>query len=295
MSQNAARRICYPPPFTTADRAAELLAATSALEYVRSARAAAAAPEADRLTSRIRGMVTAIIAGQNQDGGWPWVSGESTPRHGQNAPAAPQSDRLASAAVVWALASTEPLGLLSDGKVLDQAVAFLTGEFAKLSGNDLETRAALLHALSTRRAASFEAANSLNRMRRTLSDPALAYLALTFANLDRASLAGELLGILGPRAKAEPTAPGRPSRIYWDSARASQTVRGAAEDGRPVHSASCPMYDLERPAELGAAPLPGFWPTASALAGGRIKPKGRRSLRWLPTTRRHSSRKTGTS
>jgi len=87
----------------------------------------------------------------------------------------------------------------------------------------------LLHALSTRHAAGFEAANSLNRVRNELSDPALAYLALTFANLDRVSLAGELIGILGPRAKTEKTAPGRPSRVYWDNSRRSQAVRGAAD------------------------------------------------------------------
>ena len=228
-TQNAARRICYPPPFTTADRAAELLAATSALQYLRSTRAAGAAPEAQRLSQRIQALVAAIVSSQNQDGGWPWVSAESTPRLGQNAPVAPPSDRLASAAVVWALASTEPLGLLTDKKVLDLAVGFLSSEFAKLSGNDHETRAAVLHALSTRRAASFEAANSLNRVRNSLSDPALAYLALTFANLDRATLANELIGMLSPRAKTEATAPGRPGRVYWDSARKSQAVRGAIE------------------------------------------------------------------
>ena len=40
-----------------------------------------------------------------------------------------------------------------------------------------------MHALSTRRAATFEMANSLNRERTALSNTALAYLALTFANL----------------------------------------------------------------------------------------------------------------
>ncbi len=87
----------------------------------------------------------------------------------------------------------------------------------------------MLHALSTRHAAAFEAANSLNRVRNELSDPALAYLALTFANLDRASLAGELIGILGPHARTEATAPGRPARIYWDSGPSSPAIRGAAE------------------------------------------------------------------
>ena len=84
------------------------------------------------------------------------------------------------------------------------------------NARDHETRAALLHALSTRRAASFEMANSLNRERQGLSNTALAYLALTFANLDRPELAGEVLGILGPRAKTETAAPGRPPRLYWD-------------------------------------------------------------------------------
>jgi alpha-2-macroglobulin len=224
---NSARHI-WPPPNTTADRAAELLAATQALQYLRTARATSA-PEADRLTRRIQGLCAALIASQNADGGWPWVNGANPPRAGQPQPPAPASERLTSAAVVWALASAEPLGLLSDVKVLDQAVAYLNQEFAKLSGTDLESRAAVLHALSTRRAAGFEAANSLNRVRNELSDPGLAYLALTFANLDRASIAGELLGILGPRASTEPTAPGRAARVYWNNARRNQGVRGAVE------------------------------------------------------------------
>jgi tetratricopeptide (TPR) repeat protein len=235
-------RLIWPPPNTTADRASDLLAAASALQYLRAARATSA-PEAQRLSRRIQGLVAAMVAAQNQDGGWPWVSGDAGPRLGQKQPASPPSDRLASAAVVWALASVEPLGLMTDVKVLDHAVAYLNQEFSKSSGNDYETRAALLHALSTRHAAGFEAANSLNRVRNELSDPALAYLALTFANLDRVSLAGELIAILGPRAKTEKTAPGRPSRVYWDNARHCQTIRGPAATTALVSLA----YTLVRP------------------------------------------------
>ena len=226
LSSNSTKRI-WPPRDTTADRAADLLAATGALQYLRTARAVAA-PEAGRLTHRIQGLAASLIAAQNPDGGWSWVSGGPLPRSAPNEPAA-ASDRLTSAAVVWALATLEPLGLLTDVKVLDQAVAFLQTEFAKTSGNDHETRAALLHALSTRRAAGFEAANSLNRVRNELSDPALAYLALTFANLDRVSLANELIGILAPRAKTEATAPGHPSRVYWNNPGRSRAIRGATE------------------------------------------------------------------
>jgi uncharacterized protein YfaS (alpha-2-macroglobulin family)/TolA-binding protein len=215
------------PPHTTADRAAELLAATAVLQYVRDVRATAA-PEAERLSQRIGAAVSALIAAQNADGGWAWVTGGPPPRAGQNQ-AAPPSDRLASAAVFWSLATVEPLGLLSDVKVLDAAAGYLNVEFAKLSASDHETRATMLHALSARRAATFEAANSLNRARTALSDPALAYLALTFANLDRASIAGELIDLLARRAKTETTAPGRPARTYWDNSGRSQAVRGAVE------------------------------------------------------------------
>ena len=130
---------------TTADRAAELLAATAALQYLRTARATAA-PEAARLTQRIQGLVAGLIAAQNRDGGWSWVSGRHSPQTAENEAT---SDSLTSSAVIWALTTAEPLGLVSDVKVLDQGVAYLQQAFARSSGNDRETRVALLHALST--------------------------------------------------------------------------------------------------------------------------------------------------
>ena len=184
------------------------------------------------------------------------------------------------------------LGLLTDVKVLDQAVAFLTGEFAKLSGNDHETRAALLHALSTRRAASFEAANSLNRVRNQLSDPALAYLALTFANLDRASLAGELIG--NPRAASQDRGDGTGAAVAHLLGFGPDLAVGPRrrrDDGtrqprlRPRSAAGTRARGRRRLA---------VWPTASAPAGGRIKPRGRLWRPWLRTTGTPSSPKTAT-
>jgi TolA-binding protein len=228
LGSSAANFRPLPPPDTTADTAADLLAAASALQYLRDAKASAA-PEAERLRQRIEGLVATLVSTQNPDGGWSWVIHGPLPLQNSLAPQPPFSDRLTSAAVVWALASAEPLGLLTDAKILDQGIAYLQQVFAKLHASDHETRAAMLHALSTHRGAGFEAANTLNRARNSLSDSALAYLALTFANLDRASLAREILTILARRAKTEATAPGHPPRVYWDNSGHSPAIRGTVD------------------------------------------------------------------
>lgn len=213
--------ICFPPPpATVVDRAGDLLAAASVLKYLQSL-GGTAAPEAVRLTDRIRGIAAELVTLQNDDGGWPWVS----PETGKALP----SDPVTSARATWALAQTEQLALLSDPAALDRAVAYLEPQSAKTDAADQDTRAALLHALSTRRKASFESANALNRARASLSDVALAYLALTFANLERKELAAEVLGVLGPRAKTETVGPGEPPRIYWDGAGRHPGHRGSVE------------------------------------------------------------------
>ncbi len=225
----ASCRIMPPLGGTMADRAADLLAAASALTYLRTTRSSGT-PDAQRVSDRVQGLVAELIAAQNEDGGWPWVSSGLRRRGNPNQPAALPSDRLASASVLWALALAEQAGLLPDPKVLDKGSAWLTQSMVSgTSSRDLDARAALLHSLSTRRAATFEMANSLNRERQILSNPALAYLALTFTNLNRPELAGEILGILVPRAKAEAVAPGRPARLYWEGSNQSAGARGTVE------------------------------------------------------------------
>ena len=213
-------RVCFPQPSTVADRASDLLAATSALGYLRKV-GGADAPEALRLTSRVRGLAAELVSMQNDDGGWPWVPSR---------PESPQpSERLTSSYALWALDSAEPLGLLSDPSVADRASDWIEQQFAQVDPSDRDTRAALLFSLSTRGRAGFEQANRLNRDRQQLSNPALALLALTFANLDRSSLAAEVLGVLGPRSKAGPSAPGGPVLRYWESDSRHPFFRGTAE------------------------------------------------------------------
>ncbi len=139
---------CMPPATnTTADRAAGLLGATSVRRYLGEAGAANRA-ETERLTRLIRGYVSELVAAQNPDGGWPWVTA-GTDKVGQNNVSGNQpSDRMTSAAVYWALADAEGLGLLTEPKVLEQGTAYIRQEFARVADNDWETRAAMLHALS---------------------------------------------------------------------------------------------------------------------------------------------------
>ena len=268
-------RIMPPPAGTTADRAADLLAATSALAYLRTTRAAGA-EDAQRLTARIQGLVSELIAAQNEDGGWPWVRGGVQPSVAPNQPAGPPSDRLTSAAVFWALASTEPLGLLTDVKAADKAVAWLNQAATSSSTNarDLDARANLLHALSTRRAATFELANSLNRERQSLSNQALAYLALTFANLDRPELAGEILGILIPARRPRPSLrvvrPGSTGK-----APASRQAPGIGSRRRHWCRWRWPEPGPGRPS--WSSPWTGCTLTASAMAGTLTKPEVRPS------------------
>ena len=214
--------LCSPiAPDTIADRASDLIAAASALTYLREVRTPEA-PEATRLSSRIQGLVAELVTGQNDDGSWPWVA----PRANVGLPAT--GDRLASAHAGFALASARSVGLLPDPSSLDKATTYLAGEFAR-AGNDYEARGALLHALAAAGKASFEQANTLVRVRQSLPDVALAYLALTLHHLDRASLAGEVLDVLAARAKSEPAGVGKKPRKFWEGADQGPFHRGSVE------------------------------------------------------------------
>ena len=117
---------------------------------------------------------------------------------------------------------------MPDPSTVDRAGNYLTREFVN-AGGDLETRSAVLHALASWGKASFEQANTLNRVRQNLPDVALAYLALTMAHLDRKSLADEVLNVLAPRAKSESAGTGKKPRKYWEGKDQGPYHRGAVE------------------------------------------------------------------
>ena len=208
-------------PRTIAATASDLVAAASALAYLREVKAAEAG-EASRLASRVQGLVAELLTTQNDDGGWPWVA--PIPGLGRSA----ESDPMTSADAAHALATARSVGLLADSSAAEKAGNYLLGQFGR-SGNDQEARAALLHALASLGKASFEQANALNRVRQSLPDVALAYLALTLDRLDRASLAAEVLGVLGPRAKVVPQGVGKKPLKYWEGSDQGSYHRGPVE------------------------------------------------------------------
>ncbi|MEJ7637215.1 MAG: hypothetical protein WKF75_04290 [Singulisphaera sp.] len=188
-----------------------------------------------------------LIALQNDDGGWPWVGGgegrlaTGSPRLGWSGPQRPSPGPC-------------PTPRAGQGdESLDAGVRAGRGRRPRRPGR-------LAHALETRKQASFEAANALNRVRNDLPDVMLAYLALTSPRLDRPSLADEVLGVLAPRAWAEAVEAGRPAACP-SGTRPQPWHGGAGRDDRAGGSG----FRRVRPRRLAwKAGSTGCWPTGSA-------------------------------
>ena len=133
-----------------------------------------------------------------------------------------------------------PLSLLTDPARVAKAAAYLTQELAKLGDRPRDACPAAPcpeHAQAT----TFEQANALHRLRQRLSDAALAYLGATFVNLDRATIAGEVLDVLATRVKSEPTEPGHRRRSFWAGQSRLPFNRG------PVEAALAALAFASRP------------------------------------------------
>ena len=126
----------------------------------------------------------------------------------------------------------------------DKAVNYVKTQVAQSAVTDYETKAVLLHALTVAGHSDFPLANALYRNRPSLSAAALAYLALTFADMDRKQTAGELLTLLGNQP--------------WDGRRGRPEPETRSEPARPASLAPCNSWNLS-PAEIRAIyrPRPG--------------------------------------
>ena len=129
------------------------------------------------------------------------------------------------------------------------------------------------HALAAMKRGSFEQANALNRSRQSLPDAALAELALALADLDRASLAGELLDILSTAGQVGARRARREAADLLAGQRPAPGT-GAAPRRRRWPRWPTPASARRRPSWPG--PSSGSSPTARATAGSRPRPRARR-------------------
>ncbi|MBN2475322.1 MAG: tetratricopeptide repeat protein [Pirellulales bacterium] len=164
----------------------DLMASLGLLKLLGTSRQAGG-PEAAALDGRIRSSISLLVSSQNDDGGWSW-----TGRGGD-------SQRYGSSRIVWALSLAKEAGYTVSEDSFNKALGYLRTQVAATADSDYESKAILLHALSAADSGDFALANRLYRNRPSLSAAALAYLALSFAEMDRQPTAGELLDVLAER------------------------------------------------------------------------------------------------
>ena len=195
-----------PPPWnTTSNRAADLLAVTSALNYLRQVGGSNAVDQG-RLVDRIRGLSAELIARQNEDGGWPLTA--PGPKRLQAPTDQMGSDPVGSAKVLLALAVAKESGVVDPGETLTKASAYV-----KTTAG--QSRPWQLLGLAYTGQVGFEELNALSRNRQQLDSLELASLALAWVKLDRRPLAEEVITTLMARSRTTPTGPGKPVQRYW--------------------------------------------------------------------------------
>ena len=180
--QNVAIRSTVQMP---GDSGSDLLALAHALGYVK--KVGGHTTDNRELLARARTHVGRLVTTQNRDGGWSWIGRglESHPR--------------VTSRNLWAMAAARQAGVAVDDQTIARTTAYLKTAFAQIDQKDNDTKAVILHALSTLGEADFVYANRLYRRRNQMTDAALAYTALVFVNLERLEIAGEMLNVLERR------------------------------------------------------------------------------------------------
>ena len=174
------------PVIIPSDSGSDLLAVAYALRYQQ---AVGDNPmDNRRLLTRARTLVNRLVTAQNEDGGWSLIRGVA------------ESYPSVTARNLWALATARDGGAAVDDQVFANAENYLKEALVQINQSDNDTRAVILHAISTIGTVDFDDANRLYRRRNQLSDTALAHAALVFVNLNRLVIAGELLDILERRS-----------------------------------------------------------------------------------------------
>ena len=170
--------------------ASRLVGATRALAMLESL--GNAHPQAQALRERAESLTVALIARQNEDGGWSWSGGD-----GQ------QSEPETSARVMQALAAARTLGIPVAAQAADRGTQYLLASFQAASQRENERKAVLLYALALHGRGDFGTANRLHRLRNELSPAALAYTALALLEMDRRPMAVEIAELLATKVDGQ--------------------------------------------------------------------------------------------
>ncbi|MBN2024624.1 MAG: tetratricopeptide repeat protein [Pirellulales bacterium] len=187
--QLVSRRIASGVETATSD-----LLTAIALQKLPSGDAAGGSPQRQALDSRIRSTVGLLVSSQNDDGGWSWTG------------AGGDSNRYSTARAVWAASLARKAGYTVPDDCFNKALAYLQNQLTATANDDYETKAILLHAVSVAGHGDFALANRLHRNRPALSTAALAHLALAFVEINRPTMAAELLDELAKRNMDDPQA-----------------------------------------------------------------------------------------
>ncbi|HPM82478.1 MAG TPA: MG2 domain-containing protein, partial [Candidatus Anammoximicrobium sp.] len=236
------------------DSTASDLMASLALQKLLGLTRDAAGAQAESLDARVRAAVSLLVSQQNDDGGWSW-----------SAAAGCASNSYHSARALWALSLARAAGYRLTDEAYDKAVNFVKTQLAQSPVADYETKAVLLHALTVAGHGDFPLANALYRNRPSLSPAALAYLALTFADMDRKQTAAELLTLLGNQPWEAPVRRGSPDPAET----ADRQVSSAS--GRPAVGAVARSGDRPQPAS-GDRPQPASGDRPQPASGDRPQP-----------------------
>jgi TolA-binding protein len=200
------------PPAWGDTPANDLLAAATALRYANSGKVDE--PYTRQLAARARALVASLVASQAADGNWSCQS----------------LGQLTTARVFWALIEARQSGLVVHKDCIEKAAAALLKQFEACDANDNDSKAVLLHALSTDKRADFANCNRLYRERNALGNSCLAHLARAFFNLERREIATELATMLESKAKEAP--PGQP--VVWEGGCKTMWLNDTAETGAMV-------------------------------------------------------------
>ena len=207
----------------------------------------AAGPQAEGLDARIRSAVSLLVSSQNSDGGWGWTG------------AGGASERYATSRALWALSLARKAGYNVPDDQFQKAVGLAQKQIAAVADNDYESKAILLHALSTAGQGDFALANRLHRERLQLSTGG-------------AGLSGAGLGRNGSQAdgrRIARRAGQAKSRQRCVAPHGGRRVRCPGANRRP----SCTRFGRWRSSRSRRSRRRrrrssiGSWPIASAIAG----------------------------